>query len=134
VSAPLATTRALMLERDTHRCVKCGRRDHLEAQHRRRAGMGGSRVRPLIADLVTACGPHNEAFEHVGQAEALRYGWKVRAWVTLPELVPAYYWLERRWCRLSFEGLRSPITFGEAMEMMQDVYGDAYVIGKGLVA
>jgi len=134
MTAPTPVVRAVMLERDAHRCVKCGIRHRLEAQHRRAVGMGGSKVRPLYADLVTACSVHNEEFEHTGQAEALRYGWKVARWVKQPEEVPVYYWLERVWCRLLTDGTRVRVTYAEAMEMMTAVYGDQYVIGKGLVA
>jgi hypothetical protein len=123
-----------MLERDLHRCVVCGATVQLEAQHRRAVGMGGSKLLPLIADLVTACSVHNAAFEADLQADALRFGWKVRSWVLFPELVPVFYRRERRWCRLSVEGVRFRVTEVLAMQMMQDVYGDAYDVEKGLVA
>lgn len=132
MTAPAPVTRALMLERDEHRCIVCWVMVQLEAQHRRAVGMGGSKVRPLIADLVTACTIHNAAFEHGLQAMALRFGWKVRGWVTEPERVPVYDLRGRQWWRLTVEGLRIPITWTAAMQMMTDVYGDAYDEAKGL--
>lgn len=137
MSAPAPVTRAVMLERDGHRCVSCLATTHLEAQHRAVVGMGGSKVRPLIAEVVTACTIHNELYEGIMQAEALRFGWKVPTWVRDRELtvdVPVFFRPERTWFQLSTDGRRKRISEFDAMVMMHAVYGDLYDDEKGLVA
>lgn len=134
MSAPTPVVRAVMLERDVHRCVKCGIRHHLEAQHRQAVGMGGSKVRPKIHELVTACSEHNARFESDLQGQALKNGWKVPKWVGDCSLVPVYYSFERAWFRLTLESTRERISLEVAIEMMHAVYGDAYDHRTGLSA
>ncbi|PRB09244.1 hypothetical protein CQ047_11235 [Microbacterium sp. MYb72] len=84
--------------------------------------MGGSKNLPAPVDGLALCAICNAGCEGGMQAQALRYGWKVRAWVTNPERVPVFYPREMRWCRL--EGTyRVPITYSVAMEMGCSVYG-----------
>jgi hypothetical protein len=134
MAKPTLAVRLETYDRDGHRCVSCGRRDQLEYQHRRVEGMGGRLDAPAIVDGLTTCPVCNRGYEGVLQASALRYGWKVRSWVIDRGLVPVFYPMERRWFRLLDDGARVGITFEHAMEMMHDVYGNAYDPARGLVA
>lgn len=133
MSAPLPVVRAVMLERDQHRCAACAARSLLEAQHRQAVGAGGSKIRPTLTQLVTLCTFCNEAVEHTLQAVALKNGWKVRGWVTDCSLVPVWYVFERTWYRLTVEGARVRLTVEQAMQMMVEVYGPEYDPELGLV-
>lgn len=134
MTAPAPVTRAVMLERDLHRCYVCGVLVSLEAQHRQAVGMGGSKIRPLVFEVITLCTVHNSAAEAELQGQALRYGWKVQKWVKDCTLVPVFDLWGRQWFRLTVEGLRLPIGWPTAMEMMRAVYGGAYDEEKGLVS
>jgi hypothetical protein len=132
MSAPTPVVRAVTYERDLHRCVSCGATAFLEFNHRRAVGMGGSKIRPLYTDGVTACSRCNGRYEAEFESAALRFGWKVRKWVAAPGLVPVWYAMERSWFRLTLDGTRVRIAHREAMAMMQEVYGSEYVDGVGL--
>lgn len=134
MSIPTPVVRAVTYERDGHRCVSCGVRTSLQYQHRRAVGMGGSKIPPKLADGVTTCGLCNPAYEAGLQQSALRFGWKVKAWVKHPELVPVYFLLERTWCELTTDGRRLRVSQVRAMEMMTAVYGEQYDEEKGLAA
>lgn len=134
MSAPTPVVRAVMLERDANRCVRCGHLHRLEAQHRQAVGMGGSKVRPTLVELVTACSSCNARFEADLQTQALRSGWKVARWVSDPSLVPVHYAFERAWFVLGAEGTRERVTLEKAMEMMRAVYGAAYSYKEGVPA
>jgi hypothetical protein len=133
-SDPTPTVRNGVYDRELWACISCGRRDHLEFQHRRRVGAGGSKVRPLFVDGLTSCVDCNGRYESDLQRQALEFGWKVRSWVRDTGLVPVFSWVERRWFRLTRTGGRVEIGQETAMEMMQHVYGDAYVPGRGVVS
>lgn len=121
MARPTKQTRDAVYLRDGYRCAACGSLE-LTFQHRRRVGAGGSKVLPPPVDGLALCGTCNAGCEGAIQAKALRYGWKVRAWVANPERVPVFYPREMRWCRL--EGTyRVPITYSVAMEMGCSVYG-----------
>lgn len=120
---PLDADRALVLRRDLFRCVRCGKDTALEMQHRRRVGAGGSKVRPPVTDLVTACSWCNEGFEGVGQTEALVYGHKVRSWVVDPGRVPLFNRPLRVWGRLTDAGGVIILQPQDAMDAMRSVYG-----------
>lgn len=134
MSDPIPVVRAVTYERDLHRCCSCGTVTRLQYQHRRVVGMGGSKERPSFQDGVTSCALCNPAYESTMQRQALRFGWKVRSWVQRPELVPVWFVLDRSWFTLTTDGRRVPVTRVRAMEMMHDVYGDAYDEEKGLIA
>ena len=133
MSAPTPVVRAVTYERDGHRCVSCGATVHLQYQHRRAVGMGGSEVRPRLEDGVTSCATCNPEYERELQTKALQFGWKVPRWVKNPERVPVFFWMERTWYVLMVEGTRKRVSASLAMAMMREVYGDAYVEEKGLV-
>ncbi len=127
MSAPTAKVRASMLERDKYRCVACGERTNLEAQHRAAVGMGGSKVRPTLDQLLTACAPCNTQFESDLQTRALLCGWKVRRWVNAAYRVPVYYAVERVWYLVNAAGGRTVISPAKARGLMVEVYGaDVY--------
>jgi len=126
VSAPTPVVRAVTYERDGERCVSCGRRVHLEYQHRQAVGMGGSKVRPRLEQGVTSCVLCNGEYERTLQVKALRYGWKVRRTVRDCSLVPVFYPFDRAWYRLTRDGRRERISTGVALIMMRTVYGEQY--------
>lgn len=126
MSAPSPVVRAVVYERDEHRCVSCGTSRGLQFQHRRATGMGGKAEAPKVEDGVTSCAVCNPAYESSRQREALRYGWKLRRWILRPELVPVFYWRERTWYQLTAHGKRVRISTAEALRMMRVVYGDEY--------
>jgi hypothetical protein len=110
--------------RDGRRCVACGALDALTFQHRRAVGMGGSKIKPGVADGLTLCAVCNAACEAEMQQLALAYGWKAKRW-TDPTKVPVYYPHAFQWFRL--EGTeRHPIPAAVALDMMHAVYGDEY--------
>lgn len=133
MSAPTATVRRQMLTRDGSRCIRCGVGIYLEAQHRQAVGMGGSKHRPSIVEVVTACSECNARFESDLQQAALRFGWKVRGWVAEPGLVPVFEAWSGWWFLLLSDASRVCITRGQARELMQRTYGPAYDPEKGLV-
>jgi len=113
-------------ERDGGMCIVCAAREGLSFQHREAVGMGGSKVRPTVVDGVTACVPHNEAFEARLQRLALLRGWKVRGWVNEPARVPVWYPLLGGWHILTPDGGREWVSARAARALMVDVYGDEY--------
>lgn len=127
MSAPTLMVRAVTYERDGHRCVACGGNSPLSYQHRQAVGMGGSKIRPALVDGVTACITCNGLFEGTLQPKALRFGWKVRRFVERAGLVPVFYQWERRWCQLTAEGERLPLTRDVAEGRMLAVYGDEWL-------
>lgn len=118
--------RESVMRRDNDQCVRCGTGQPLEFQHRAADGMGGSPIRPTVVEGLAACSICNSGFEHSGQVEALRFGWKVRRWVGDAAAVPVWYAPEQVWCVLVFES-RIPISEAEALDMMRDVYGEEEV-------
>jgi hypothetical protein len=130
MSAPTRSVRDLMLVRDGRRCVSCGAVSPLEAQHRRAVGMGGSRIRPLVAELLTACSLCNARFESVLQTRALAFGWKVRQWVRDPSGVPVLYRPERAWFVLDGDGSRVGVSPAVAVSLMRSVYGPEWDVWR----
>lgn len=132
MSAPTAATRDAVYRRDERRCAACGVMV-LTFQHRRAVGMGGSKNVPSPVDGLSLCGTCNAGCEGAMQAQALRYGWKVRRWVTHPERVPVFYPLEMSWFRL--EGIaRVRISHSVAMEMGCSVYGAEWLYWHEAIA
>lgn len=129
MAEPTPATRTRTYERDGHRCVSCGSIYHLQYQHRAAEGMGGYPPRPTLPEGLTSCATCNPDYEGRLQALALRSGWKVRRWVrdrALVDQVPVLYAWEGRWCRLTAEGDRVPVSRVVAMRMMRRVYGPAW--------
>lgn len=127
--APKAKDRALMLARDGGRCVSCGATTALEAQHRGAVGMGGSKIAPLLDELLTACAADNARYEADWQTRALLAGWKVRRWVVeqgIAYRVPVFVSMHG-WVLVDREGGRTVISAARARGLMVEVYGDEYL-------
>jgi hypothetical protein len=92
-------------------------------QHRQAVGAGGSKVRPGVAELATACSVCNMRFESDLQMRALAFGWKVRRWVREPGLVPMFNRPRGVWGLLTSTGGVVVITAADAVARMRDVYG-----------
>lgn len=88
--------------------------------------MGGRKTRPKLHELLTLCTVDNNAVEAALQGTALRFGWKVKKWVTDCALVPVYFLVERAWFRLTPDGRRVRLTATAAAALMRDVYGPEY--------
>jgi len=132
MSAPTAATRESVYQRDDRRCAACGVMV-LTFQHRRAVGMGGSKTVPSPVDGLSLCAVCNAGCEGDMQAQALRYGWKVRRWVTYPERVPVFYPREQSWYRL--EGVRRVrISRSVAMDMGCSVYGPDWLFWHEAIA
>lgn len=124
MAAPSPRVRGQVLLRDGSQCVSCATRTSpLEMQHRQRVGMGGDKRRPMPHELATACSTCNRRFESDLQTKALAYGWKVRAWVKEPGLVPMFNRARGRWGLLTSAGGFVPITPDAAHKRMREVYG-----------
>lgn len=124
MSAPTPVNRAVMLERDSHACSWCGATSQLEANHRRAVGLGGSKIRPGLEDLITLCSEHNTRIEGDLHAEALRRGIKVPRWCSFPSLVPVFYGWAAEWWLLNRQGGRvGPIDGEMAEALMSVLYG-----------
>ena len=124
MTAPPKRDRDRLYRRDRHVCVSCGRGVGLQAQHRRAVGQGGSKLAPTLSDLLTSCWGCNPRYEGDMQGDALRYGWKVRRWVTSPAEVPVFVRSLRAWFVLDDDGHRVQVTETKARRMMRAVYGE----------
>lgn len=91
--------------RDDWQCVHCGTTQGLSIQHRKNAGMGGSKKAHTPANLVTLCLLENLAMEaDVLKARTARYyGWKLNSYEN-PENEPVYYAPKDAWYTLDNEG------------------------------
>ena len=124
MSAPTPAVRKTMLTRDLGQCARCRTRERLEAQHRQAVGMGGSKTRPIITELITLCWHHNSEAEASQQTEALALGHKVKRWRTIdPARIPVHY-EGFGWPLLSIDGDRHPIAPAIAASLMRASYGD----------
>ena len=128
MTEPTQKVRLATYDRDEHRCVSCGADHPLQYQHRASEGMGGHLARPEMFEGLTSCASCNPAYEGHLQSAALAFGWKVRRWVRdqgLADRVPVFYVWERRWCVLTWDGNRVPVSVALADALMVDVYGAA---------
>ena len=84
--------RALIYERDNHRCCHCGETEAIGLQHRISKGMGGSRLLDVPSNLLTMCNVSNAALESDPDfAELGRLnGWKLSRWQD-PLTTPVMY-------------------------------------------
>jgi len=63
-----------VLLRDNGRCLLCRAHEPLDVHHRRARGMGGTKVRDRLANLVTLCRSCHDRIEaYPDQARALGY-------------------------------------------------------------
>lgn len=117
MTAPTKKVRDLVYRRDNNRCISCGSHISLSFQHRQATGMGGSKVKPLPHEGLTACLPCNESFEADKQSDALYWGWKVRRFCPVAvDVVPVYYRIEAAWFLLNADGSRDRINEATANE------------------
>ena len=121
---PKTVTRALY-RRDDYQCAATGDHNGLTPQHRRALGMGGSKspVSNGLGNLLTLRADVNERMESDLMQVGLAFGWKVRAWITRPSIVPVLYRVDGVWRMLREDGSRDDITSAEAWEVMRNVYG-----------
>lgn len=126
MSAPTPVVRAVVYERDDHRCVCCGAMSPLEFQHRNNALR---RERPTYQEGLAACPTCNQFFTHRLQQQAWRYGWAVRRWVSKEATaeLPVFYQWAGVWCLLTGEGERVRIGRADAERRMLAVYGDEWL-------
>lgn len=128
MSAPSKVVRGQTLLRDGFRCLKCGRRDTLEWQHREASGQGGRGPKapvPISADGVILCTVHNAEAESSGQDQALALGWKIRRnrGAMLAAEIPFFDCNDRTWYLPGVGSSRSPIHFALALDLL-DVAGN----------
>jgi hypothetical protein len=126
MTAPTTAVRVMTYDRDGWRCVSCGAGSALEFQHRRRTGMGGTKLPVQVEDGLASCPTCNPAYENRLQLRALFSGWKVRSWVQQPELVPVFFTAELSWWRLTTTGERYELSASKVPSFMYEVYGEEW--------
>lgn len=113
-----------IFDRDGRRCLKCGSRE-VTMQHRRAKGMGGlGKKHPKLtcADGVALCGVHNTEAEGSGQAEALRFGWKIpRLCPVASSNIPYFDMLTRTWWLPDDTGRRKAVDGAWAADRIKSV-------------
>lgn len=102
-----AKVRRQVYERDGFMCVSCGRTDTLTLQHRVNRGMGGSKTRDGVQNLVTMCAIENQRLEANPDfaAVGVENGWKLRSWEN-PLNVPVFFAFDG-WFYLTADGKRT---------------------------
>ena len=107
--------RRLVYERDGFRCAAegphCQRFTNLTIQHRINRGMGGSKRRDSLSNLLTLCAACNGLLESDAEfAERGRdQGWKLYSW-EIPTMVPLFVTWSRQWLLLNDEGESYPAS------------------------
>lgn len=106
MTGPSAKVRALVIERDEGRCVRCGVHcvdGQYSLQHRRARGMGGSKAPDTNApqNLIVACGsatsPDGCHYRMESRPSyAAEHGWRVGQWEN-PLDVPVTSWRGPIW-------------------------------------
>lgn len=98
--------RKQVYERDGYMCVSCGRTETLTLQHRASRGMGGSKTRDGIENLLTMCAIENQRLESNADFAAIGIdnGWKLRSWED-PLKVPVFFAFDG-WYYLTERGTR----------------------------
>jgi hypothetical protein len=93
-------------------CPCCGDVYMLTIHHRINRGMGGSRKRDNLANLMVLCSQTNQALESdpVWQRRAIEYGWKLRPWDD-PTFIPVYEPMWGNWWWLDDEGGRDLVPW-----------------------
>ncbi|HEY8588192.1 MAG TPA: hypothetical protein VIL55_01440 [Naasia sp.] len=78
---------------------------------------------------MTACVVCNGLFEASMQSKALRFGWKVRRWVSLHRIedLPVFYQWAGIWAVLTPTGELRRISRADAEARMLSIYGDEWL-------
>lgn len=95
--------------RDNWQCVHCGTTQGLSIQHRKNAGMGGSKKAHTPANLTILCVISNQLLESDARFAQIGrlYGWKLKSHEN-PLKEPLYDMNTDRWYLLDDEGNRTP--------------------------
>jgi hypothetical protein len=91
--------RRVVLRRDDHRCVRCGR-EACDVHHRQPKGMGGTSNEEVafgLANLISLC-RECHSFVHANPLEAYKTGYLVHSWDD-PETIAV---LTKSWGTVSF--------------------------------
>jgi hypothetical protein len=93
-----------VLQRDQSTCWHCGETEAISIQHRQNRGMGGSKTRDRLDNLIVLCSAQNLLIESDAMAAALArdYGWKLNSWDHYSQ--PLLDMNLRRWYRLDEKG------------------------------
>lgn len=96
--------RKLVYTRDGSACWHCGATDGLSIQHRANKGMGGSRNRESLDNLLTFCLEANQRMESDANfaMQARDNGWKLSSWT--PYSQPVWNAWQMRWFVLGTDG------------------------------
>lgn len=112
MSAVPAAMRALVYERDGHRCYHCGTTEGLGLQHRVGRGMGGSKLLDIPSNLLTFCNAANADMEANAEAAriARQHGWKLHNYEVPYLLVrPVYDRTTQEWFFLDDQHHRTAV-------------------------
>lgn len=90
--------------RDGHACWHCGATEGLSIQHRANKGMGGSKHRDRLDNLLTFCLEANQRLESDANfaMQGRDNGWKLASWV--PYTQPVWNAWQRKWFIITAEG------------------------------
>lgn len=96
--------RKMVYARDGEACWHCGATDGLSIQHRANKGMGGSKNRDRLDNLLTFCLEGNQRMESDAAFanEARDNGWKLSSWT--PYTSPVWSAWQRQWFVIDPEG------------------------------
>lgn len=102
-----ARNRSLVYQRDEQLCVACGTDQDMTLQHRANRGMGGSKSRDRVENLVCMCSHHNQLLEMDAEfaQRGRRLGWKLNSWDN-PLDCPVFYVKDGAFFYLSGRGTR----------------------------
>lgn len=95
-----------VIQRDHSTCWHCGESEAISIQHRQNRGMGGSKTRDRLDNLIVLCSAQNVLIESDADAGNLArdYGWKLNSWDLYSH--PVFDMNTRRWYRLDEKGNR----------------------------
>ena len=104
ISKPM---RDKVLKRDDGQCWHCGETEAISIQHRANRGMGGSKLRDRLDNLMVLCSAMNLAIESdsVQAGYARDYGWKLNSWDDYSK--PVFDNQRSKWFNLNLDGSKS---------------------------
>jgi len=96
--------RKIVYARDGHACWHCGATDGLSIQHRANKGMGGSKTRDRLDNLLTFCLEGNQRMEADASFanQARDNGWKLPSWTTYDS--PVWSAWQKKWFVIDADG------------------------------